>query len=66
VYHHYNYVPYYVPVAVAYPYYCEFCHSGFHAEVLFYNHLCDVHYVSRAWIPGLLFSWSGTFYFGVW
>jgi hypothetical protein len=66
VYYNYSYFPYYVPVAVAYPYYCDLCHSGFYAEHLFYDHLCGFHYVPRAQIPGFVFSFGGTFYFGGW
>jgi hypothetical protein len=63
VYHHYEYVPYYAPAVVAYPYYCDLCHSGFYAEHLFYDHLCHVHRLTLALIPGLLHWYGGTFFF---
>jgi hypothetical protein len=66
VYHHHDYIPYYAPVVAAYPYYCDLCHSGFYAEHLFYDHLCHVHHLTRALIPGLLYWYSGTFFFGGW
>lgn len=65
-YYPYAYFPYYVPVAVSYPYYCDVCHSGFYAEHLFYDHLCDFHYLPRVRISSFLFSFGGTFYFGGW
>lgn len=66
VYRPYGYVPYYAPVVVAYPYYCDLCHHGFYAESLFYDHLCFVHHLSRRLVPGLLYWYGGTFIFGGW
>jgi hypothetical protein len=66
VYHHYEYVPYYAPAVVAYPYYCDLCHSGFYAEHLFYDHLHHAHYLTHALIPSLLHWHGGTFFYFGW